>query len=407
MKKSVALLAGATLAAGGGGVAAALLWSGWAGMLAALILLVAAGGAALVTFGGHIAIERQRRIDEAEPDLFGELNRRRAESVVLGGNVPRVGGLQRALARTLGHGFVVGDGVRIRSYEAICATLDAEGCLEGVSFMEEMKAFCGRNARVYRVLDKIYDYGRSREMRALDRSVLLVGLRCDGAAHGACDAACYLVWKEAWLEPASHCERLSMTPVLQQQDGRAPIEPGKVFNCQYTELTAASQPRVPSGLRGLFEPLIVGNATAAGWWVVALTRLFNTFQDKRGGAGFPSRPKSGGQTSKLGEPVKAGDWVRVRTPAEIAETLDAKGNHRGLWFDRDMLKHCGHSYRVLGRVHRIIDIRSATMIPMKTACIILDDVHFSGEFQWFGEQHDFLYWREAWLQPVAPPATCH
>ena len=42
------------------------------------------------------------------------------------------------------------------------------------------------------------------------------------------------------------------------------------------------------------------------------------------------------------------------------------------------------------------------MIPMKTACIVLEDVHYSGEFQGFGEQHDYLYWREAWLEPVDP-----
>jgi hypothetical protein len=383
---------------------ALLLLPGWTAGVAGWLLLAAAAAPALVAQGGRIALERQHRIHAAQPDLFLELNRRRSEGAVLSGEVPPVGAVRRWVARRLlGHGFLVGDTVRIKPYNQIRATLDADGRLEGLSFMDEMRAYCGRSARVYRVLDKIYDYGRSREMRRLDRGVLLVGLRCDGQGHGGCDAACYMVWKEAWLDTASHGERFAPSPVLQQQEGRAPPEPGKLFNCQYTELTKASQPGIAGRLRGFLEPWIVGNVSGAAWWVVVLTRVFNALQEWRGGATYPARPASGGQTSKPAEPVRRGDWVRVRTPAEIAETLDAKGNHRGLWFDRDMLKHCGQSYRVLGRVQRIVDIRSTAMIPMKTACIVLEDVHFSGEFQWFGEQHDYLYWREAWLQPIAQP----
>ena len=89
--------------------------------------------------------------------------------------------------------------------------------------MEEMKAFCGRSARVYRVLDRVYDYGRSREMRRIDRSVLLVGLRCDGGAHDGCDAACYLVWKEAWLDRVAGDERHPLEALLCRGD-RAPID---------------------------------------------------------------------------------------------------------------------------------------------------------------------------------------
>jgi hypothetical protein len=75
-----------------------------------------------------------------------------------------------------------------------------------------------------------------------------------------------------------------------------------------------------------------------------------------------------------------------------------------LWFDRDMLKHCGSLRQVRGRVHQIIDIRTGTMVSMKTPCIMLEEVHYSGEFQGFGEQHDYLYWREAWLELVDPGA---
>jgi hypothetical protein len=47
--------------------------------------------------------------------------------------------------------------------------------------------------------------------------------------------------------------------------------------------------------------------------------------------------------------------VRVRSVEEIARTLDVRGKHRGLWFDQDMLKYCGGTYRVRGPVGHIID----------------------------------------------------
>ena len=34
----------------------------------------------------------------------------------------------------------------------------------------------------------------------MHNTVHLRRTRCDGAAHGGCQAACLLFWKEAWLE---------------------------------------------------------------------------------------------------------------------------------------------------------------------------------------------------------------
>jgi len=406
MKKSLAVLTAAALLLALVGIGLLIVANGPVVALAvALIAMSTLLG--FTASGGRIAMRRQRRIDEGQVDLLQQLNAPRDETAVASGAVPAAGSLRRWIARTLlRREFLVGDSVRIKPYEQIRSTLDADGKLEGLPFMEEMKAFCGRAARVYRVLDRVYDYGRSREMRQIERCVLLGGLRCDGGGHDGCDAACYLVWKEAWLDPMASDERLTHIEALppRQSDG-VPIEAGKRFSCQYTELTAASQPRVARGLRRWFEPWIIGNVTAAGWWAVAATRAFNAFQQWRGGATYPTRPVSGGQTARPGESLQRGGWVRVRSPGEIAETLDSRGNHRGLWFDRDMLKHCGQTYRVLGHVKRIVDIRSTAMIAMKTPCVVLEGVHYSGEFQWFGEQHDYLYWREVWLQPVAPPTA--
>jgi hypothetical protein len=33
----------------------------------------------------------------------------------------------------------------------------------------------------------------------MENAVHLVGVRCDGSAHGGCQAGCLIFWKDAWL----------------------------------------------------------------------------------------------------------------------------------------------------------------------------------------------------------------
>jgi hypothetical protein len=82
---------------------------------------------------------------------------------------------------------------------------------------------------------------------------------------------------------------------------------------------------------------------------------------------------------------------------DIGQTLDAKGKNRGLWFDGDMTKHCGHEYHVLKRVERIIDDANGQMRTMKTPCIVLSGISYSSEGLRFCSQEDPTFWREAWL----------
>ena len=52
----------------------------------------------------------------------------------------------------------VGDLVEVRSAEEIRATLDENGELDGLPFMPEMLAFCGRRLTVHKVAHKLCDY---------------------------------------------------------------------------------------------------------------------------------------------------------------------------------------------------------------------------------------------------------
>ena len=96
--------------------------------------------------------------------------------------------------------------------------------------------------------------------------------------------------------------------------------------------------------------------------------------------------------------MQPGDQVMVRSSAEIRATLNDKLMHRGLWFEPDMLKHCGRRYCVDAEVKKIIDIVTGEMITMKTPAYVLRDVRFSGERQLFNAQHEPLFWRAAWLR---------
>src|ERR1700745_1228421 len=93
-----------------------------------------------------------------------------------------------------------GDGVEVRSKAEILSTLDEKACLEGLPFMPEMFGYCGQRFQVYKRAHKTCDTVFPVRGRRVERAVHL-GTRCNGAAHGGCQAACLIFWKEAWLKP--------------------------------------------------------------------------------------------------------------------------------------------------------------------------------------------------------------
>src|ERR1700759_2524294 len=93
-----------------------------------------------------------------------------------------------------------GDWVEVRSKDEILATLDKNGRLEGLPFMPQMLGYCGQKFQVYKRAHKACDTVSGRyNNRGIPDGVHL-GLRCDGKAFDGCQAACLLVWKEAWLK---------------------------------------------------------------------------------------------------------------------------------------------------------------------------------------------------------------
>jgi hypothetical protein len=151
-------------------------------------------------------------------------------------------------------------------------------------------------------------------------------------------------------------------------------------------------------IRQDLRPLIAGNVTLGAFCVAILTRLFNVIQVIRGGVIYPSWAIEAERSIRsTGQSLAPGDMVRVLAVEDIAATLNQKGRNRGLWFDRDMIKHCGRCYTVLRRVERIIDDATGHMLEMKTPCLVLAGTEASGEFLRFCAQHEYPFWREVWL----------
>ena len=170
------------------------------GLLATALSVLFALGAATFATASAIVLIRHTRAGLGSRDLFLELNKSKTSAAIQATGPVHASRPRRWLAqRLLGHDLVVGDLVEIKSWAEIRATLDEQGCLEQLPFMPEMLPMCGQRAYVFRCMHRLFDYRKSRRMRHMHGTVLLVDTVCDGSRHGGCEAACYTVWKSPWL----------------------------------------------------------------------------------------------------------------------------------------------------------------------------------------------------------------
>jgi len=97
----------------------------------------------------------------------------------------------------------------------------------------------------------------------------------------------------------------------------------------------------------------------------------------------------------------------VRSKEEISATLGKDQKNRGLWFDSEMLSYCGGIYRVLRRVHHVIDEKTGKMLNLKHPCIILDGVICKSDFHRLCPRAIYPFWRENWLKRAAGDSMQH
>ena len=354
-----------------------------------------------------------------------------------------------------GRGLRAGEVVEVASREEILRTLDEDGRLDGLPFMPEMFAFCGRRLRVFRRAHKTCDttgrVGSGRESRGMTGAVHLEGARCDGRVHGQCEAACLIFWKEEWLRRVPQAGDPATSSTVRH--GEATERPrgavgcreadvlagtrhpacdgtdGPIYVCQATEIPAATKPlrwwnpgqyvedytsgneRLAEVVRGLvhrgYQNLInsgVGLGAPLRWLYDALRGLW-------GGLPYPhrnGRVPPGERTPTTTLNLRPGEIVRVKSYGEILATCDRSNKNRGMRFDAEMVPYCGGTYRVLKRVTRIIDELTGRMETLRNACIVLDGVVCRARYsecRLFCPRSIYPYWREVWLERIRPDAV--
>jgi hypothetical protein len=346
----------------------------------------------------------------------------------------------------------VGEVVQVASREEILRTLDKDGRLEGLPFMPEMFAFCGRRMRVFRRAHKTCDTtggaDNTRKGRRMSGAVHLEGARCDGSAHGHCEAGCLMFWKEAWLKRVP--EVTTRSPESRMDEGvrmkeragctetqvhagtqRTLVDgtDGPRYVCQATEILSATRPLAWWVLRQYAEDVTSGNVGVsivvrgllhrgyenlinAGIGVGALLRwLYDLLHTLWGGLPYPHRSgfiPIGDATPTAKLDLQSGEVVRVKAYEEILATCDRANKNRGMRFDAEMVPYCGGTYRVLKRVTRIIDEMTGGMQVLSNACIILDGVVCQARYsecRLFCPRSVYPFWREIWLERIRPETT--
>jgi hypothetical protein len=337
-----------------------------------------------------------------------------------------------------------GDWVEVKSAGEIRGTLDAQAQLEGMPFMPEMERFCGRRFRVQSRAHKSCDTVDYVGGRRLWNAVHLEGLRCDGEAHGGCQALCLLFWKEAWVRkvdgpaapalPAPEKRAGGCTEAQVRLGCRRPGEPADApdptWVCQATQLLVASVPLRPIDLGQWIEDYTSGNTSLPRMLVGFFLLAYETVIGGRYGVGTPlrwlwdmvsrlagtppypgrrGRIPAGGKTPSRRIDLQPGELVRVRTLPEILETVDENLRNRGMGFHSEMVPFTGKTYRVLRRIERIVHEKTGKMIRMKNDVVILEKV--TCQARWinncrrFCPRSVYLYFREIWLERVEAPAA--
>jgi hypothetical protein len=270
---------------------------------------------------------------------------------------------------------------------------------------------------VSRRVDKICDTVAATGSRRMEDTVYLEDLRCDGSAHGGCQAGCRLYWKEAWLRrvegPADSSGALpEPSPELDavlEAGAHTVRDDEERWRCQNTEaFKATTHLRVFKDLGQYWREWRNGN-----WgrllFVWKLARVFVLEVAGRLGVTDQSPLRGPDPKSPEGErlDLQPGELVQVRSREEILPTLDDRGHNRGLSFDREMLRYCGQTRRVKERVSHIIDEKTGRMIHIRRDAIILENCVCTAECstgRWFCPREIHIYWREAWLKRVEEPA---
>jgi hypothetical protein len=336
-----------------------------------------------------------------------------------------------------------GDRVKVRSKDEILKTLDRRGQLEGMPFMPEMFAYCGQEFPVYKRAHKTCDTVFPVRSRKLQHAVHLE-TRCDGKAHGGCEAGCLIFWKEAWLEKLSDVDRsclraTHLDPSPSRNDyscSESDVWAGTrsaqsttqdiTYVCQATQLPYATEDLTWWNPRQYLDDFLSGNVGLRKMLCGFVYSVYRNLSQARIGIGrpmlwlydllhplwrgtlFPQHTgviPVGQPTPSISLNVDAGELVRIKPHKDILQTVTRENKNKGMCWDAEMVPYCGQTHRVLRRVTKIINERTGKMQQMKSPCVILESVTCQSRYsnrRLFCPRSIYSYWREVWLERVSP-----
>jgi len=309
--------------------------------------------------------------------------------------------------------YRTGDPVRVRGAEEILSTLDADGTLGGLPFMPEMLDWCGKTFRVQRQVAKTCVAGHAMRQFPGDDVVILDGPRCDGNGHDGCRHGCRIFWKEAWLRPvdAALTPTLQSAAALESLRSRVKVKADEHrYFCQSTELYKATRAFPDTSkhrtMRIAVRALRGGDLSIAGIVRMLSQWLWQKARRAARGDRWLYGPHQRTPSESLG--LQPGETVRIKSRAQIAQTLDRHGRNRGMGICSEMTRCCGHKAQVRYRVDRLIDETTGLMREISDSVTLQhigNDESLAEECLCYGQLGDcprgeVMYWREIWLERV-------
>lgn len=182
---------------------------------------------------------------------------------------------------------------------------------------------------------------------------------------------------------------------LDMPQERLPV-PTEADGCQVVHPEVMGASSRPPRLKRVLWHLRYRGVIWAVREAMARTQLFPRRYEEES-ATISRSDSSGSKPLRLTE----GEWVEVRSEAEIRKILDSAGRTAGLTFMPEMWRLCGQRFRVYKKLTRFISDTTGELRSIRDT-VLLEGVVCDGSAHLGCQRSCFFWWREAWLKRVEP-----
>ena len=166
--------------------------------------------------------------------------------------------------------------------------------------------------------------------------------------------------------------------------------------CQVLHLRAGST-RVPKVLTLLYR--FQGFRRKHGW----LGTIQKICGNPRRGTGYYKPVQQAIPVCEPASQLRPGDWVEVKSYAEICQTLDQDQRHRGMLFMPEMADYCGKKLQVYKNVERIL-LEDTREVRRLRNTVLLSGSTCSG-LSVGCDRSCFHFWRDVWVRRIDTPES--